>query len=386
MLTQLFNSSLLETIIGLILVFALLSLLVSSLAEVINSYFNERGVQLYRNISRLFNDNININFGQLLYSHPMITNLRKDVNSLPQYISDTMFSQVLIEVVGNTAREYAYNDNKQRIALVETAGDPFMRFQQGVANMHHTSLKLMLQQMVEIAVATSDKPFEQLSKLETQIQQWYNDQMDRASGWFKTLMGKRLRWVALVVALTLNVDSITVFITIYKNPLLRNQLNAVAEKVADNYAQTKQDTTLTALQQAAKAVDLSKLVRDSTDTTALRTALVKLKLADSIAGIITKQQDSARAAGIERAQTQLDYINGLGLPIGWHSDITPLNIKLHKPGGGLGIGSFISNILLYLLGIAITTFSISTGAPFWFDLLLKFVNVRRAGKKPAQKT
>jgi len=386
MLTQLVNSSLLETLIGLILVFALLSLLVSSLAEVVNSYFNERGVQLYRNISRLFEDNININFGQLLYSHPMITNLRKDVNSLPQYISDAMFSQVLIEVVGNTAREYAFNDTKQRIALVETAADPFMRFQQGVANMHHTSLKLMLQQMVEIAISTSDKPYEQLSKLETQIQQWYNDQMDRASGWFKTLMRKRLTWIALFVALMLNVDSITVFITIYKNPVLRNQLNAVAEKVADNYAQTKQDTTLTALQQATKAVDLSKLVRDSTDTTVLRTALTKLKLVDSITAIITKQQDSARATKIQQAQTQLDYINGLGLPIGWHGDITPLNIKLNKPGGGLNLPGFIGNILLYIIGIAITTFSISTGAPFWFDLLLKFVNIRRAGKKPTQKT
>ncbi|WP_431211560.1 hypothetical protein ACQ86N_37945 [Puia sp. P3] len=36
----------------------------------------------------------------------------------------------------------------------------------------------------------------------------------------------------------------------------------------------------------------------------------------------------------------------------------------------------------YVIGLAITAFSISAGAPFWFDMLLKLVNVRRTGNKP----
>jgi hypothetical protein len=42
-----------------------------------------------------------------------------------------------------------------------------------------------------------------------------------------------------------------------------------------------------------------------------------------------------------------------------------------------------ANVVIYLLGIAITAGSLSFGAPFWFDLLVKFVNIRRAGSKPS---
>jgi hypothetical protein len=38
-----------------------------------------------------------------------------------------------------------------------------------------------------------------------------------------------------------------------------------------------------------------------------------------------------------------------------------------------------------LLGWLITAFAVSLGAPFWFDLLNKFVNVRASGKPPEEK-
>ena len=96
---SLFNSPLFISIICLVLVFALLSLLVSTITEGINSYFQERGRILYRTIGKLFEDGLNINFGQLLYSHPMIDSLKKDKQSLPQYISAELFGTALIDVV-----------------------------------------------------------------------------------------------------------------------------------------------------------------------------------------------------------------------------------------------------------------------------------------------
>ena len=35
-----------------------------------------------------------------------------------------------------------------------------------------------------------------------------------------------------------------------------------------------------------------------------------------------------------------------------------------------------------LLGYILTALAISLGAPFWFDLLKKLVNIRSAGNKP----
>ncbi|WP_276484161.1 hypothetical protein [Paraflavitalea pollutisoli] len=42
------------------------------------------------------------------------------------------------------------------------------------------------------------------------------------------------------------------------------------------------------------------------------------------------------------------------------------------------------NFFYYVAGILITAFSLSAGAPFWFDMLMKVVNLRRAGARPAE--
>jgi hypothetical protein len=39
-----------------------------------------------------------------------------------------------------------------------------------------------------------------------------------------------------------------------------------------------------------------------------------------------------------------------------------------------------------LIGWTMSAFAIMMGAPFWFDLLNKFVNVRNAGPKPPSST
>ena len=40
--------------------------------------------------------------------------------------------------------------------------------------------------------------------------------------------------------------------------------------------------------------------------------------------------------------------------------------------------------LAKLLGLLITAFAVSLGAPFWFDTLNKFMNIRSAGSSPVE--
>jgi len=40
------------------------------------------------------------------------------------------------------------------------------------------------------------------------------------------------------------------------------------------------------------------------------------------------------------------------------------------------------NWLRWVVGIYITTVSLSLGAPFWFELLVRLINIRRSGPKP----
>ncbi|MBE9116792.1 hypothetical protein IQ249_12870 [Lusitaniella coriacea LEGE 07157] len=62
----------------------------------------------------------------------------------------------------------------------------------------------------------------------------------------------------------------------------------------------------------------------------------------------------------------------LSLPVGWDFSSSRYP-KLHKQQ---------SNIFLVILGWIFTAIALSMGAPFWFDLLNRFVNVRNTGKKP----
>lgn len=391
-----FNSPLFGTIICLILIYALLSLLVSTVTEAVNSYFKERGTLLYNTISNLFNDDININFGQLIYMHPMIKNLRKNNTSLPQYISAAMFSKALIDVISNHSREYEFDKVTKCIALKEARTTIFERFANTVYQMQHTDLKLLLMNIVERSIDQSkssgtnpDSSHNELEALNKQIQDWFNDQMDRTSGWYKTFMRTRLFWISLVVALILNVDSINLFQTIYRTPGLRAQLLPVAENLADNYAAQKADTGLTDLQRAYNAAANLKINTDSVkvDTTLINNTakfISQLKLLDSL----TRRYDSTRQKAFDKATSQIDQIAALGIPIGWKANQAPITwFKKYKPVNGTYFEMHkhltFWNFIAYILGIIITAVSLSFGAPFWFDLLMKAVNLRRAGTKPS---
>ncbi|WP_276484162.1 hypothetical protein [Paraflavitalea pollutisoli] len=348
-----FVSTLMSTILCMVLIYALLSLLVSTLTEALNSYFQERSQLLYRTLSKLFEDGINVNFGQMLYSHPMVDNLKKDVQSLPQYISDSTFVASLIDVVANYGRTYKFDQDTKKMlpqapveavpkpqpvakadggvaAGVPTTDQPvqpqvitlpanmggnvtFQRFIQGVLKMEHTPLKLLLMNMIERAAANNEQnPLPQLQK---ELQVWYNNQMERISGWYKNWIRTRLFYIGLLLALVLNIDSIHLFQTLYRSPDLRAKLEPIAEQLADNYAKLKADTTLTNEQRTMQAAVLTNFIKDSSaykNDTALQKVRSFILQLDSAQA----RRDTATARNRLTATEQLDNLVSLGIPIG----------------------------------------------------------------------
>ena len=384
------NSPLIETLFCLVLVYALLSLIVSNIIEVINSYFKERSKLLYKSISALFNDGINVNFGQLLYNHPAIDKLKKDKCNPPQYISAEMFSNGIIDVVGNYSREYSFDEKKAAITLQEDRRDIFERFKNGVEKMKHTDLKLFLLNLIDKSIEAAEKNSSVVSKtevLQKMLQNWYNDHMERVTGWYKDKIRSRLFWIALLFSIIINVDSIHLFQTLYRNPALRAQLKPIADNLAANYSKLQQDTTLSNMERAYKAAAMTRITKDTANTDSANNVLsemiAKLKQLDTL----MKSGDTARRGMLARTSSEIDQFNSLGLPLGWHKDVPPLSWR-NKPDYS-ATGYFEKyknrtgwNILSYLLGILISAYALSIGAPFWFTLLVRFVNIRRAGAKP----
>jgi len=153
------------------------------------------------------------------------------------------------------------------------------------------------------------------------VEAWYNDAMDRVAGWYKRKSQLILFCLAVCVACVSNTDSILVTKTLWGNPALRASTVAAAE------------------------------------------AYVKANPAQASAGT----QTAAQAAGAVRDIN--DQLQGLQLPIGWPGGQEPGDYSRHFPSDAF-------HIFFRLLGWFFTAIALSLGAPFWFDLLNKFMTVR----------
>ena len=203
---------------------------------------------------------------------------------------------------------------------------------QGVSNLPDSNVRDAL--LASIAHAGND-----LSQARDNIAAWFDSAMARLSGVYK----RRMQWIgfafALILTFGLNVDSIRIASSLWAD---------------------------TALRQAVSEAALS--VTASGDGTR-----VACDAAPKYANVVIDQSPAERAADcLRQLETTREF------PIGWApARLTVHAIKLHVEVFGL------TSLITKLLGFAITAFAISLGAPFWFDMLSKFVRLRATGDKPA---
>jgi hypothetical protein len=161
------------------------------------------------------------------------------------------------------------------------------------------------------------------------IATWFDDAMDRLSGAYK----RKLKWIAmligLLVAIAFNADSFKVAKTLWNDAGRRESTIAEAKKIAEK-----------PLPPVDQPADREKL-----------------------------ENEFKNAEGTLHS-----------LPIGW-------NCETKTAGGSTDywtcVKQGIPNLaIVQVLGWLLTAAALSLGAPFWFDLLNKFINLRGAGEKP----
>ncbi len=320
----------LEIAISLVFVFALLSMIVSAVNEIILHFLNFRGKFLYNALEEVFKDKAyNINYMDRLYSHPGIDRLKKTAARLPSYISSRSFGKTLIDVV---ASEYDKNRTsfKQDPATkeIEQVAPPAMntyeKFSAALNEMEHSDVKILLGTFV-----SGSKDHDSLLQ---NVETWYNDYMERVGGWYKTNLQKWLVVIGIAVAFIINVDSIKLINYLSKNDVVREQVVKGAEAWVDQ--QMKKDSS------NIKSAELKDLIEQ-----------------------------------INKANEELGSYD---LPLGtnkYTTDGFSFLPRLKKTNNEKEIPSSF-------LGILITGFAISYGAPFWFEMLNKLINTRRSGPRP----
>jgi len=323
-----------QIVISVIVVYLIFSVMVFTLVEWFTMIIRLRGKKLRDAIFSLFNDiKEKKGMGELLYKHPQIEKLMKD-NKLPSYIPSANVTVALIDLI-KSEKEPDANDPSNEDEKT------YQQFKQGLLQMEAGPLKKLL---TSITGHTRN-----LTSLTNSIEKWYNEYMDRVTGWYKVHVKNIVLVVSILVTLAFNIDTIHIVKVAATDPKTRERLNLLADEVL-------KDSLITnaVLRQENFQDYYDEYVND--DSFDGRDSIEKVLLRDSL---ITNYNNESLDQLIKLNQTVRQW----DLPVGW---------EIKKDHGWL----------LILLGWIISALALSAGAPFWFDLLKRLVNVRNAGIKP----
>jgi hypothetical protein len=225
--------------------------------------------------------------------------------NLPAYIPSPVFATALIDIISPPDPARARDLSDVRQAIDKLPPGP-------------------VRQALMSLVADTQKD---VTEFQGKVEGWFNDSMDRASGWYKHRAQNILLCIALVITVLLNVDTIKLAQSLWTNPVARQATEQLAQQYVDaNKGGLKPSATP----------------------------------GDSTQGLVDL---SNQAKQITQWTQQLPF------PFGWHEK-PPMQPLFW---------------LETLTGWLITTLALSLGAPFWFDTLNKFMVVRST-VKPKEKS
>ena len=250
-----------------------------------------------------------------LYVHPLIQALCKQSNKWPSYIPSETFAKVLLDLV--------------RTETGDSLPAP------GTANaareLEATIKKIPNEAVRNALLAAVGITTRSIEDVQKEIESWFNNTMERVSGWYKQWSQMWILAIGALLTILLNVDAIAVGRSLWQDPALRATLVQAAQKEVDEAAQ--------------------------------REAQKKIAAGEPVG------QDPN--AGWKRVKETASRVSELGVPVGWDSDDARSVPRTSGPDARP-----VRDWLLKALGWLITILAVSLGAPFWFDILNRFMIVR----------
>jgi hypothetical protein len=215
----------------------------------------------------------------------------------------------------------------------------------GAANLiaYNPQLTATLESLIVQAQVQTKKGEDIVANARTNAENWFNDTMDRASGWYKRNAQIWSFCIGLVLAIFLNVDTLHIANTLWRQPGLRQSIAATA-----------QSYQLAATDQEGLDIPIGWKFEP------LGLAYFDPRL-DTCSIFFTGPKEDGQG----------NYV--AGIPIGGQCIVW-----INPPRS--------SQIITKIFGILLTGIMVLQGAPFWFDILRKIVNVRSSGTKPEEKT
>ena len=352
-----FGSVVLDVAIGMAFVYLLLSLIASVVQEMLAAFMQLRAANLERGLRSLFSgDSLSAEMDLVdsLYDHGLVRGLYsdpvRDSKKVPSRFRKTMDAVRLqarrligispdkpLGIAANPLLLPSYIPSRTfALAMIDILnakkeeGEAAMR---SIANALAKHKNKAGQALLTLAIdARGD-----IKVFESNLEQWYNDAMDRVSGLYKRYTQRALIVLGLLLAIVFNVSSVRVARTFW----LGRDARQTMVNAAGNYA--KEHPT---------------------------------------AGKEPEPADAGKFR--DRLQSDVDAFNQVTttalLPLGWKH-------PLHFYGNYFRVAPKDAALraVTLLAGWLVTALAISFGAPFWFDTLNKFMVVRST-VKPQEKS
>jgi hypothetical protein len=292
-----FGSAILDVVIGLISIFLFLSLIGTAINEWVSGILRMRANNLEEGIRNILNDPDGKGLAKAFYDHPLISSLARGKEK-PSYIPSRLFALALTDIIAPTGPEKGSKTIDQIRGSVE---------------------KIENEGLKKNILIALDQAGDNIHQGRQNIEKWFDEGMERVSGWYK----RKIQWItlgyALLITIFLNVDTIAVTNALYRDSALRAGMVAAAQEIAK------------------QPIGESSAKRTEETVKGVKTELEKIKL-----------------------------------PIGWDIPAKPESASK----------TAVYDWIIRICGWIITAFAVTLGAPFWFDVLNKFINIRSAGTKP----
>lgn len=223
---MLFGSSSLEVLIGVVLLFLVLAVIASAVAEIVAQVLALRSRTLHDAISTmLFDEKARSQF----YEHPLIKSLSQQGRvdkvfrrvARPSYIPADVFARALLDDVAVTKQP---NGTLQVTGLRDMAVPPEL-----------ATLLRSLAEPLGPAVAEA-------GRLESEVEKWFDDAMDRVSGWYKRKTQLVLITVGAVIVIWANANVIRYASALTTSPDARAAVVAQAESATGAAVPTTKET------------------------------------------------------------------------------------------------------------------------------------------------
>lgn len=215
--------AILEVGIGLVFVYLLLSLLCTTINELISRLFSLRARTLRDGMKQLLADPNMDGLAQAVYDHPLIKNVA-DTSKIPSYISSESFARVLMDIIAPNAK--AGQDGKAAIESVRAA----------VHNIQVVEVRNALLPLIGHADTA-------LETAQRNIAGWFDDAMDRVSGWYKRKVQFLSLAVALLVSVAINANTFVIANDLWNDPVLRQSVVEISQSTMDGCKDPKEVAT-----------------------------------------------------------------------------------------------------------------------------------------------